>query len=526
MIWFLEKFDFFKKQEIRFTSYNQVFQELENHHSLSAQNIGGINVFIIKLDDFIRFQRNIPNQNNVITVMRREMHRLSESLVFRAQSMDTTSFIVTACHDTDITMKKFGLGDEYTKLRNDVIDSFRTRLAGIPNIHLILEQDIAQILPVYDYYDPIADEKGHIPYVFEYYNALGYLLARKIFDTALLVHKPLKAIILDCDNTLWKGICGEVGAENIEVAASYRFLQYFMKDQKEKGVLLCLCSKNNEKDVLDVFNCSKYGMVLKLEDIAAYRINWNSKSSNVRELLDFLGFSEQNVVFIDDREDECREVQEKFSDILIVQLPDENNIPPFLKNLWIFDHIKQITAEDKNRTAIYQKKFYLNSDVKSDSGGVLDQSSFDAIVGLIELNAENIEFPVIQRVVDLTSRTNQFNLAKKIYSESQIISFIEKKSFCVLLADVKDNCGNDYGLTGLVIFRISDKNLIVDTFLLSCRVIGKNLERMMLSRLVEVAKQNNLTSISIPFIPTDRNKPAEYFLRSIVNIYEKNNSTE
>lgn len=517
LTFFLEKFNFIEKHKIELTPYNQVFQEIESYHSITAQNSDGINVFIIKLDDFLRFQKNTLTKHEIINTVQHEMDRFSKNLVSKARSMSAASFIVIICHSVDNIIREADI---------NIISSFRDALAKASNIYLITESDISQTLTVDDYFEHITDANGHIPFVLEYYNVLGYLLTRKIFDIELLNQRPLKAIILDCDNTLWKGVCGEVGAKSVEITPPYLFFQRLVKEQKERGVLICLCSKNNEKDVFEVFDVKKNDMPLKLEDIVAYKINWNLKSDNVRELLDFLGFSEQNVVFIDDRRDECLEIQKSFPDILTIELPDEKNICSFFTNTWVFDHLKKATKEDKDRTSIYQKKFNLNYIDKAYDGLLSNQHDHNTIVDLIELSPNDIKSDIIQRVADLTSRTNQFNLQKKIYSEAQIMSFVEQKDSHILLADVKDCNNNEYGLTGLVMFSIHGHVLSIDTFLLSCRIIGKNVERAILNKLVEIAKQNNLTSVSIPFISTEKNKPAEYFIKSIVGIYRTNDYKE
>ena len=149
-----------------------------------------------------------------------------------------------------------------------------------------------------------------------------------------------------------------------------------------------------------------------------------------------------------------------------------------LKNTWIFDHIQSSTGEDKNRTSVYQKRFnehHLLNTIPENSM-LFDNRNNNTVVDIIEIDSrsiDNIDSTIMRRASDLTSRTNQFNMAKKIYSESQIRSFIEKEEFTILMVDVRDDDGNEYGLTGLVIFNMLDKNLIIDTFLLSCRVIGQ-----------------------------------------------------
>lgn len=520
---FLNKFDFIKDQRIEFTQYNQIFQELENQSSLTSQNMDGINVFVLKKDDFLRFQNNDISAKESLTIIKEQLNKFSKTVKSTAAKMASSSFIIVLCHDVESTFKKFRDNKLYLEDQKQITENFKDSLVGINNIYFISELDIDQFLSNRSFFDYYADKTGHIPFNFEYYSSLGYVLARKIFDIKN-INNQLKAIILDCDNTLWKGICGEVGALNIEITPAYRYLQQFLKQQKEYGVLLCLCSKNNEKDIFDTFNSNKNTMPLSLEDIAAYRINWDPKSKNVGELITFLGFSEQNIIFIDDREDECFEVQKNYPNLMVIKLPNERYIEKLIDNFWAFDCIKKITDEDKNRTSIYQNIFILDSNLDSKNHDFLNQARniSDTIVDFIELEKMNPQSNLIQRVADLTKRTNQFNFAKKVYSESQIALLAQNSSYNFLICDVKDKRGNNYGLTGLVIYSICEKELNIDTFLLSCRIIGKNVEHYLLDRLVEVAKKHSLKSITFPFIQTDRNKPAEFFLNSIVGLAKTN----
>ena len=197
----------------------------------------------------------------------------------------------------------------------------------------------------------IAIMSGHIPYTPECYAAIGTALVRTIFN---LKRDPFKVIVLDCDNTLWKGVCGEDGPWGIEVTAPYRALQEFMIGQMNAGMLLCLCSKNNEKDALDVFD-QRTDMLLKREHLVSWRINWNSKSENIKSLANELNLGLDSFIFIDDNPVDCADVKINCPGVLTLQLPrNAESFSSFLNHIWAFDHTGS-TEEDQNRTRMYQE---------------------------------------------------------------------------------------------------------------------------------------------------------------------------
>src|SRR5206468_7165132 len=160
----------------------------------------------------------------------------------------------------------------------EIEEALLSEAAKLPNVHTISSASLLQRYPVKECYDPHTNQAGHIPYTAEGYAAVGTTLVRTIFN---LKTNPFKVIALDCDNTLWKGVCGEDGATGIELTQHYLALQQFMIDQMRTGMLLCLCSKNNEKDALEVFD-QRTDMLLKREHLVAWRLNWNSKSENIK----------------------------------------------------------------------------------------------------------------------------------------------------------------------------------------------------------------------------------------------------
>ncbi|MFM7794421.1 MAG: HAD-IIIC family phosphatase, partial [Microcystis panniformis] len=199
---------------------------------------------------------------------------------------------------------------------------------------------------VENYYDPYGEELGNIPYTLAFFAALGTILARKILA---LTNSPYKVIVLDCDNTLWHGVCGEDGVKGVKIDAPFRALQEFIIAEQAAGKLICLCSKNQPEDVFAVFE-QHPDMLLKVNHLVNWRINWQKKSQNLQSLAEELQLGLDSFIFIDDNPVECGEVRANCPEVLTLQLPEDcNHIPRFLEHIWAFDKLKT-TQEDRQRT--------------------------------------------------------------------------------------------------------------------------------------------------------------------------------
>ena len=165
---------------------------------------------------------------------------------------------------------------------------------------------------------------------------------------------PYKVIVLDCDNTLWKGVVGEEGVAGIAIPPAWRQLQQFMVELSGKGFLLCLCSKNAESDVLDVFE-QRRDMILKRDHLVSWRINWQPKSENIRSLAQELNLGLDSFIFLDDNPVECAEVRAGCPEVLTLRLPIEGDMVGFLERVWAFDRLN-VTSEDQQRTAMYKQE--------------------------------------------------------------------------------------------------------------------------------------------------------------------------
>jgi FkbH-like protein len=380
---------------------------------------------------------------------------------------------------------------------------------GMANVHAVSSASLLRRYPVDDYYDPHSHHAGHIPYTSECYAAIGTALVRTIFN---LKRNPFKVIVLDCDNTLWKGICGEDGPSGIDVTAPYRALQEFMVGQMNAGMLLCLCSKNNEKDVLDVFD-QRTDMPLKREHMVSWRINWNRKSENIRSLANELNLGLDSFIFVDDNPVECADVKINCPGVLTLQLPHGGeSLPAFLNHIWAFDHAAS-TGEDQGRTRMYQES------AKRERYREQTVSLRNFVEGL-QLRVEIAEATEdeLGRVSQLTFRTNQFNFTTIRRSETEVKDFLKREGAKCLAVRVVDRFG-DYGLVGVVMYETVADRCKVDTLLLSCRVLGRGVEHALVSRLGQSAVEEGKGFVEFNYLPTGRNLPALEFITNIGDPY-------
>jgi len=481
--------------QIRFASYNQVFQELLNPSGLLAGNRSGLNVLLVRFEDWVRFR----DQVSIAELEEHVQHFVSA--VRSAASAASTPMLVCVCPASP----GFLSDGERTRFAARSEDSLQNAFADLSSVQLVSTTALQRLYPVPDYYDPHADELGHVPYTPEFFAALGTVIARKLHAART---SRYKVIALDCDETIWQGVCGEDGPQGVRLDDDHRALQNFMLAQREAGMLLCLCSKNNPEDVFDTFRVHPE-MPLALEHFTASRLNWGPKSANLRALAEELNLALDSFILVDNSATECAEVRAGCPEVLAIALPqDAREFAGFLDHIWPFDHWST-TSEDRNRAAMYVQE-------RDRARAARQASNLEEFLGSLNLlvKIEPMTQDQLPRVAQLTIRTNQMNFTSVRRDESEMERLLSSEGYECLTVDVDDRFGS-YGLTGVMLFRANGGALAVDTFLLSCRALGRGVEHRMLARLGEIAQERGLAEVRIPFAPTPRNRPAEALLRSV-----------
>ncbi len=476
--------------EVRFAPYNQVFQQLLDPQSLLLQNRSGVNIVLVRPEDWIRFQiAGADAEESILHNARQLALNLREA----SKSAGIPVFVAVCPPSPAAPAGAVRMAEEL----------LRSGLCGIPAVHWVGMDELLSLYPLAGIYDPHADELGHVPYTGSFFAALGTLCARKIHA---LGNARFKVAVLDCDNTLWQGVCGEDGPEGVTLDSRRRAFHEFMLAQREAGMLLCIASRNNEADVLDTFRAHPE-FPLQLGHFTARSINWRDKAGNLASLADELELGLDSFIFIDDSAEECAAVQAACPEVCVLPFGElYETLPHSLTHLWPFDRL-QTTAEDKQRSLYYQQQAQ-RAQLERQAGSLAE---FIASLNL-QVHISPAAHQSLARVSQLTLRTNQFNCTTVRRTEGEIAALIERGAECWTV-EVADRFGA-YGVTGVVILETRGAALWVDTFLLSCRVLGRGVEHKVLAWLGAMAQERGLASVAIPFAPTARNLPALLFLES------------
>ncbi|RYZ50030.1 MAG: HAD-IIIC family phosphatase, partial [Sphingobacteriales bacterium] len=325
--------------------------------------------------------------------------------------------------------------------------------------------------------------------------------------------KLKKALIFDCDNTLWKGILGEDGIDGIQYDRDQPKGKYFHQVQQlaawysKLGILIGLCSKNNAADVDEVLLQSK--TALTNDQIVIKKVNWEDKASNLRAIAADLNIGIDSLVFIDDSSFEINLIKEQVPEILTLQVPQNiAEYPDQLQRLVQQYFSLELNKEDAAKTAMYKQNF----ERESSKTAFTDIEGYLASLGIVITLSEN-DAQQIPRLAQLTQKTNQFNLTTKRYTEQQVQQFMEQQGGRIFALSVRDKFG-DSGLTGMAIVvpdEQDEQTAVIDSFLLSCRVIGRNIEYAFLNYIIDGLKASGFKRVQASFAPTKKNEQVSAF---------------
>ena len=326
-----------------------------------------------------------------------------------------------------------------------------------------------------------------------------------------LTGKLAKCIAVDLDNTLWGGVIGEDGMTGIQLGqeypgAAYQGVQRTLRDLARRGILLAIASKNNAADALEALG-SHPGMILKPRDFAAMRINWNDKAESLREIAAELNVGLDSIAFVDDNPVERQQVRERAPEAIVVELPeDPMRFAQALRDCPWFERLT-LSEEDRQRGEYYAAQ---RERAGLESAAASKEDFYRSLEQVAEIAP--VAPATLARVAQLTQKTNQFNLTTRRYTEQQIQEMANCDGWRVWSLRVTDRYA-DNGLVGVAITRLEGEVCEIDTFLMSCRVIGRTVETALLARVAQDARERGAKRLEGWFLPTKKNAPAREFYR-------------
>lgn len=427
---------------------------------------------------------------------------------------------------SDITVTKFSIGDIRTININKKIESLWVSkiielIDKYNNVNIISINDLIKEIGIIKFFSSNLWYAGRIKY-----SSIADKLICNEIDRLITIYnvKRKKCLIVDLDNTLWSGIIGEDGLGSIALGSEgkgliYSNVQRLIKQIKNTGILLCICSKNNYTDVEKVFDKSE--MILKKEDFIIMKINWDNKSDNIIAIANELNIGIDSIVFIDDSDFEVNQVRDSLPQVEVVQVPSNiSNYEKLVIDMYNKHFmIDRLEDEDINKTNMYKNNKKRQEAFKSS----IDYKTFLKDLN-IDITLNRLQEEEFTRALQLINKTNQFNLTTIRYTEEELYNMWVNDDYDILIGRVRDKFG-DSGKTILIILRYENKNAYIDSFIMSCRVMGRHIEDLIMSFIVKYLEDKGYKKIIGIYIPTDKNIPVkELYLNLGYEFNEQDNN--
>lgn len=389
-------------------------------------------------------------------------------------------------------------------LRDDLINKLNQYLLKITldnNFYLFDIETITYKFGISRYRDPSKFFFGRVPFTIEYseffFSILGSLIS-------IALGRVKKILILDLDNTLWGGNLGDDGPNKIilgnDTPAGRAFLDFqrTILNLQKRGVLIAICSKNDLKNVKNVFEINQ-NLILKFNHFVSVKANWNNKAQNIKEISNELNLGTESFVFFDDNPVERNLVRLHHPEVSIPELGED---PSFYSSLlldsYYFD-LLNFSKEDLNRSKTYTQNLKREK-LKNKFYNIEDYlKSLKMICNIEEFKSENFD-----RIVQLFQRTNQFNFTGIRYSFNEIKKITKDKNYVSFQFSLKDKFSN-YGIISLMTCHVSKDTLIIDNWVMSCRVLNRTLENFIINKVVEYCFKKKIRNIKSRFIKTNKN---------------------
>lgn len=504
------------KAEIEFGNFDNILQDAYNV-DFDKRNVDLVIIFsnILSVSSSI-FGNNFLLEGEEIT--KKEIEKLHQYYLDTIEAIREKSNcnilisdledIISPIHgiyDNQIQNGQSALINEFNReIKTSIINQFS-------NVNFVNMNSCLTRVGINNYLDLRYWYRSKAPYTASALKEISFEISKflRIFNG-----KAKKCIILDCDNTLWGGIIGEDGINKIKLGPDYPGSSFY-DFQKEilnlynRGIIIALCSKNNEMDVMNVLN-NHSSMIIKSDHISISKINWKDKASNIREIASDLNIGLDSCVFVDDSDFETNLIKVELPEVEVLHVPVEKAYQnaTLIRNCGLFEHLS-ISNEDKNRTETYKQNIQRN---------ILRTKTKNLRNYYKSLEMETQVFIAkkidVIRASQMTQRTNQFNLTTKRYSESDIENFLNSSAYDVILINLKDRFGV-LGIIGMAIIEYKNTFAEIDTFLFSCRALGRELENLFLKIIMKRVEYKKYDLIKSTYISTKKNLQVQEF-------YEKN----
>jgi len=434
-----------------------------------------------------------------------EISELLSSVKTYSDYAKKTNFIIADFNHLPYSIATYSEKDDTNHILNEALNNFSKG-----NHHASI-LDFNRIICWHGYKNLFDDKYWYLGRI--KFSSLGFrILAEEIgHHLNCLQGKTKKVLILDLDNTLWGGVLGEEGLQNVQLSGEgtgriFVDFQKKIKKLQETGVLLVSCSKNNEPDVREMFKKNPY-MQLRWDDFILHKINWERKSDNIAEIAETLQLGLDSTVFIDDSRQERELVKQMLPEVETPDFPEDIS----LLNQWFvwevvypFFQKKQLTEEDKEKTSQYKRNLSRSEELRTMS---YEEFLTSLQIKLSVSDPTDLQLP---RVAQLIQKTNQFNLTGKCYTDVEILEINNDIDYQIFICEYEDKFGKE-GIIGCAIVQLKEKKAVLDTFLLSCRVLGRNVENMFLEHILFELKQRGIRSVEGIYNATEKNIAAKDF---------------
>jgi FkbH-like protein len=489
--------------------YNQIVQECLSDQSQTARFRPQVVIIWPRFEE-LWGGRPLPLSDRATDYSHEAIELAEAAMAASRRWQATLVFVLPAIPE----LRPLGVGDACNDAgvfatAATVREALRHRLTDQPGVLIADAEEAIRTIGSEKAYDWRLMISARIPFSEAAFSLIGRRMARLI----LLSMKPArKVVVVDADNTLWGGAVGEEGPHGIDLrdndrGEAYRDFQSFLLELRRAGALLAICSKNNEADVWEAF--ARREMRLKREHLAARRINWQAKSLSIREIAEELKLGLDSFVVIDDNSAEIAEMQGALPELACLRMPDDPaDWLRVMQNAGLLDRLPP-TAADMNRAVQYQQERLRIEQSKTASSPEEYLARLGVKVSIFAPAPSDVP-----RLAQLVAKTNQFNLNCRRRSDIELTQICADTSYLVRLVQARDDFG-DYGIVGAFAAKLDSDRADLDTFLLSCRAMGRGIEEAMIANLFDEVSRTSIESVFAVVEEHPRNEPARRFFAGI-----------